>query len=201
MSTRPIIAAFDFDHTLTTRDSLIPLLMQLQGRFKAITKLIYLSPYLIGFKIHLLSRQQIKEQILTAFLKGMPLKQFQEIGQQYADNQLDQFIKPEALERLRWHQKQHHRCILISASLENYLLPWAKRHHFQDVLASRLEIIEPDYITGKLAGINCWGPEKTRRLTELLGPKENYTLYAYGDSRGDTELLELADFPFYRTFS
>ena len=45
-------------------------------------------------------------------------------------------------------------------------------------------------------GKNCWGTEKVRRLQELVGSKEGYVLYAYGDTRGDRELLEYADHPF-----
>jgi phosphatidylglycerophosphatase C len=65
---------------------------------------------------------------------------------------------------------------------------------------SRLEITPTGHATGRLAGLNCWGPEKVRRLIEYAGPKENYLLYAYGDSRGDREMLNLADNPFYREF-
>ncbi len=109
-------------------------------------------------------------------------------------------IKPQAMERLHWHKQQGHDCILVSASLELYLVPWAKRHGFQDILASRLEIDQKGRVTGQLIGKNCWGAEKRRRLIELLGPQKYYQLYAYGDSRGDQELLEIADYPFYRLF-
>jgi phosphatidylglycerophosphatase C len=40
-----------------------------------------------------------------------------------------------------------------------------------------------------------------RRLETLLGPRDGYTLYAYGDSRGDKALLSAADFPFYKKFT
>jgi phosphoserine phosphatase len=68
------------------------------------------------------------------------------------------------------------------------------------VLASELAIDSQNCITGKLQGKNCWGEEKVAQLNELFGSKDNYILYAYGNSRGDKELLELADYPFYRTF-
>ena len=80
--------------------------------------------------------------------------------------------------------------------MDLYLEPWAKLNHFDDLICSRLEIDGSQKITGKLKGLNCWGPEKSRRLLELLGPKENFVLYAYGNSRGDHEMLELSDYPF-----
>ena len=38
------------------------------------------------------------------------------------------------------------------------------------------------------------------RLRDYLGSTENVQLYVYGDSRGDQEILALADYPFYRKF-
>ncbi len=69
---------------------------------------------------------------------------------------------------------------------------------FDDVIATRLESHEDGTVTGKLSGANCFGSEKVRRLEALLGAREGYSLYAYGDSRGDKELLSSADYPYYR---
>ncbi len=194
------IAAFDFDHTLTDRDSLLPFLFYMQGFGKASYHLTALTPQFIRFLMGNLSRQGIKEKILERFIGDCLWTEIQALGQQYADEQLDQYLKPEALERLAWHQTQGHRCLLVSASLEFYLKPWAKRHGFEETLCSRLEIAPTGYVTGRLNGLNCWGPDKAQRLLAYLGPKVNYQLYAYGDSRGDQEMLALADYPFYRTF-
>lgn len=196
-----IVAAFDFDGTLTDRDSLVPLLVYWQGALKTYAKLATLTPAFIGFLLNQDLRQHVKEQILTHFFGGLPLSQLQEIGESYAQQALNCFIKPEALKRLKWHQEQGHYCVLVSASIDTYLVPWAKAHGFQHVIASRLEVTPDGYVTGKLKGLNCWGPEKVRRLEELLGSKKNYFLYAYGDSRGDQELLALADRPYYRRFN
>ncbi|WP_068471369.1 HAD-IB family hydrolase [Candidatus Protochlamydia phocaeensis] len=199
-SSLPIIAAFDFDNTLTDRDSLLPFLFYQAGFFKAASRLMALTPSFIHFLFKTLSRQEIKEKILASFFKGMPYAELQKWGKKYASESLDAYLKPEAIERLRWHQRAGHRCVLISASLEFYLCPWAQRHGFDDVIASRLELDQAGCVTGRLQDLNCWGPEKSKRLLEKMGKKDKYVLYAYGDSRGDKELLALADFPFYRNF-
>ena len=105
------------------------------------------------------------------------------------------------MQRLAWHRQQGHRCVVISASLELYLRPWASTVGFDEVLGSRLEVLDNGRTSGKLLGENCFGPEKMRRLEALLGPREGYTLYAYGDSRGDKELLSAADYAFYKSFT
>jgi hypothetical protein len=52
-----------------------------------------------------------------------------------------------------------------------------------------------DYLTGRLLGKNCYGPEKVQRLKTLLGSLEDYVIYTYGDSKGDRELLAIAQYP------
>lgn len=200
MTSSPIIAVFDFDHTLTDRDSLLPFLVKMRGWAYTSMQLICLLPAFLSFLTGYLSRQEVKEKILGRFIKGESWKDLTALGEAYAFSQLDHYLKPEPLQRLIWHQTQGHRCVLISASLELYLKPWAALHGFDTVLASRLELTESGHATGRLNGVNCWGAEKVRRLIAYAGPKEKYQLYMYGDSRGDRELLDLADYPFYRKF-
>lgn len=200
MKTLPI-AIFDFDHTLTDRDSLLPFLFYIKGFWKTAYLLILLLPFFVRYLTGRLSRQHMKEKILAGFIAGKSWTDVQLLGKQYADKQLDHYLKSEAMKRLNWHQAQGHRCILVSASLEFYLVPWAMRHGFEKVIASRLEVNEEGNVTGQLVGLNCWGPEKKCRLLAYLGSEEKAQLYVYGDSRGDREILALAHYPFYRKFA
>ena len=200
MNKKAIVAAFDFDGTLTTGDSLLPFLLFSSGKVKGWGKLFFALPAMIGFVLKLNSRQKAKESILTSFFGGMQIASLRKKGAEFAGGELNKMVIPSHMQRLKWHQEQGHRCVLISASVDLYLSPWAKQAGFDDLICSRPQVDEKGEFTGKLEGLNCWGPEKTRRLELLLGPKEGYELYAYGDSRGDQELLALADHPFYRTF-
>lgn len=193
---KTVIAAFDFDGTISTHDSLIELIRFIKGDLKFILNLLPEIPFFIAYLLGFYSRQQIKERVLTRFFKGLPYSSFKTSAEVFAKDKLNKIIRPEALKRIKWHLDQNHRLILISANLESYLEPWAKAHGFEKAICSKIAL-DDDLITGKLQGTNCWGPEKTARLLEYLGPKENFILYAYGDSRGDKELLALSDFPFY----
>jgi len=55
-------------------------------------------------------------------------------------------------------------------------------------------------VTGKLLSKNCYGIEKANRIQEVYNLSDYKHIYAYGDSRGDRELLELADESFYKPF-
>lgn len=194
------VAVFDFDHTITDRDSLLPFLFFVQGFWKTFYFLFLLIPSFLTYLIGYLSRQKMKERILQRFIGGRSFKEIENLGKEYADTQLDHYLKPKALKRLAWHQSLGHRCLLVSASLEFYLIPWAKRHGFEAVLGSRLEVSSSGIVIGKLIGLNCWGAEKERRLLDYWDHKKPAQLYVYGDSRGDQEMLALAHFPFYRKF-
>jgi phosphatidylglycerophosphatase C len=196
-----VVAAFDFDKTITTCDSLLPFLIYTQGRLKAYAKLFVLIPYFIGFILKQVSRQQVKEKVLASFFNGQLNSLLEVKGKYFADHILDRWIKPEAIERLKWHQKKGHQCVLVSASLDVYLREWAKRYGFENIICSSLELNKKGYVSGKLNGLNCWGPEKKRRLLNLFGLKKNFKLYVYGDSLGDKDLLEIADHPYFRKFS
>jgi len=189
------IAAFDFDGTVTWRDTLLPFLRFTSKPLLFAWKLLLSLPLLLLLPL----RQSAKETLLKLFFKNQTLTSVHEQGKAYAQGPLQLQIRPSALQRLRWHQNQGHRCILISASIDAYLKPFGEALGFDEVICSRLAHDDQGCVTGTLIGANCWGPEKVRRLKEVVGPK-NYTLFAYGDSRGDKELLALADYPFYRAF-
>lgn len=193
-------AVFDFDKTLTVRDMLWPFLQFTHGQLPALNLIVPKLPVLAGYSVGLISRQTAKETILSAFYSGMPIDLLRQRGKEFATTEIKRYLRPEAMRRLKWHQTQGHLCVLVSASIDIYLEPWAKAMGFHEVITSRLEVSPSGAVTGLLDGKNCWGPEKTRRLQKALGNLENYSVYAYGDSRGDRELLEIADHPYYRKF-
>jgi phosphatidylglycerophosphatase C len=197
---KQIVAAFDFDGTLTYHDTYLPFLCYSEGYLKTALGIGFSLPVLATCYCHTHYRQIAKEAILKNVLGGVPMDAARRYGEQFALGPLQTKIRPEAVKKLKWHQEQGHRCVLISANLDIYLEPWALNAGFHDLICSRIEADRHGKLTGKLIGLNCWGPEKTRRLNLLLGSKENFMLYAYGDSKGDLPLLNLADHPYYRRF-
>lgn len=200
MTQEKIVAAFDFDGTLTYGDTLLPFLSFVRGPAQTCGSLIRAAPALLACLFSVNYRQQAKEAILKKTIAGMGIEEARQYGEKFALGPLLVKIRPEAMQKLHWHKQEGHRCLLISANLDVYLEPWASNAGFHDLICSKVEADKKGKLTGKLIGLNCWGPEKTRRLLQLLGPKENYVLYAYGDSKGDRPMLDLADYPFYRRF-
>ncbi len=197
-ASKPVVAAFDFDGTLTRRDTLLPFLLHALGTAAVMRHALVLSPTLAGYALGLIRNDVAKERVFAQTISGTGIDVLRDKAAEFAEHKLPGLVRPEALRRFDWHRKQGHRCVVISASLELYVKPWALKTGFDDVMASRLETREDGTITGNLSGGNCFGIEKVRRLEALLGARSGYTLYAYGDSRGDRELLSAADHAYYR---
>jgi len=68
-----------------------------------------------------------------------------------------------------------------------------------EIISTRLET-KDGLLTGNFATPNCYGPEKVRRIREVVDLSAYQTVYAYGDSRGDREMLEIAHEKGYRVF-
>ena len=198
-SERPTIAIFDFDGTLTSQDSLMPFLRFFAGFFDYNASLLSIAPTLLGYKLNLIPNWQAKERVLSHFLSGQSLETLTRAARCFAGEKIPQLIRPEALARLRWHQAQQHQTLIVSASLELYLSVWGKQAGFDRVIGTRLEIFD-GLASGKISGYNCYGAEKVRRLEAVMGELKQYCIYGYGDSQGDRELLQVADFPYYRPF-
>jgi phosphatidylglycerophosphatase C len=189
-----VIAAFDFDGTLTRRDTLIPFLARVSlGRL--IAAIMLAAPALIGYALNLWPRGRAKQTLCSAALRGKPRATLTAIAHAWVDNIA---LRPHSLERLKWHQAHGHHCVLISASLDVYLEVVAERLGFDDLLCTGLAVDAQNRVTGKFAGPNCWGPEKVLQLQKRFGPPSGYELYAYGDSLGDRWLLDVAQHAWFR---
>jgi HAD superfamily hydrolase (TIGR01490 family) len=161
--------------------------------------MLVLSPMLLRYALRLMPNWRAKEAMLRHFFANWSEERLYKVGQRFAVQVIPQLLRPEALQRVRWHQEQGHQLVVLSASLEAYLLPWGEKMGFDQVISTRLEV-KSGIVSGRILGKNCYGIEKVERLKAYLGDLSGYCLYAYGDSLGDRELLNSANYPYYRTF-
>lgn len=183
----PTTAVFDFDGTLTDRDTLLPFLVRQAGWRRVLGAALLSSP-------RARDRNLVKERVLAASLGGLRAETAARAGRRYAD-ELRRRLRPDVVEQLRWHQAGGHRTVLISASLSLYLEPLGEDLDFDHVIAVGLEEAEDGHLTGRLAGTNVRGSEKLRRLDALIAPERRGELWVYGDASGDADLLRSATHP------
>ncbi|MEZ4827226.1 MAG: HAD family hydrolase [Bacteroidia bacterium] len=198
-SFRYIVAAFDFDGTITRRDSMLAFIRFVRGDLVFWGGMCVLLPVLIPFKLKLISEKRAKEIMLTFFLGGMHSQTLWEKGAQFADEKIPAIVRPAALARIRWHQAEGHMCFLVTASLTFWVRAWAEKEGF--ILIATKPEISGGIFTGKISGANCKGMEKVHRLEEILAGTSPSKKYAYGDTSGDKPMLQWADEGFYRHFS
>lgn len=196
---RPVVAAFDFDVTMTTRDTFLPFLYRAFGRPRVWVALAGLAPEAVKVVLKRSDRDRFKEKIVRSLFTGQSVANLAEAGRQHAEEILG-WVRPAALAGLQQHKSQGHRVVMVSASLALYLRPVAARLGFDDLLCTELSSANHLVFDGELAGKNCRGPEKVARLEQLLGSLQDLELHAYGDSAGDKEMLERADHPNFRVF-
>lgn len=192
-----IVAAFDFDGTITTADSLRDFVLYAVGRGRFAAGVLRASPWLLGLLAGVCGRGPAKARFLAATIGGMEQARMEELARDFAARRLPAMVRPEMLARVQEHKRLGHRLVLVSASPSLYLKHWAASAGFDAVLATELAF-RAERFSGVLASPNCWGPQKVQRLQGWFDNDPPHTLYAYGDSRGDREMLALADHAWLR---
>jgi len=192
------IALFDFDGTITTDDSLIKFIRFVVGDIKTLWGMICLSPMLIGYKLKFIPNYKAKQMMLSYFFKGVDEQQFKKVAEEYSLKQIDTILRPKAMKKIAWHKEQGHKVVIVSASIECWLKPWCDKNEL-DLIATKIEMHD-GVVTGKLLTKNCYGIEKANRVSAEYNLNDYDYIYAYGDSRGDKELLALANESFYKPF-
>jgi phosphatidylglycerophosphatase C len=198
---KPVVAAFDFDGTLTRRDTLFPFLALSLGWPRLLWVLLLSGPWLIAYILGLMSNHQAKARVLKVSLAGRS----QEVVERKARHFVEQYLpgqwEPWGMAQLLQHRQMGHRCVVVSASPGIYLHLLAANLKMDGLLCTEM-IVKNGCYTGAMATPNCHGEQKVLRLQDWLRdtfPADVQPLiYAYGDSVGDVPMLRLADHAWYR---
>lgn len=193
-----VIAFFDFDGTITTKDTLFEIIRFQKGSAAFYAGMLVLSPLLVMFKMKLISNQRMKEIVLRFFFRNDSFPVFQQLCDDFCRHRLPSLLRPKALNAIAWHQSEGHAVYIVTASAENWVAPWSQTLGIP-CLGTRLAV-KDDQITGLLEGKNCNGDEKVCRIREAVPLAAFGTIYAYGDSSGDREMLALAQHKGFRAF-
>lgn len=188
-STRPVVvAAFDVDKTLTTRDCVVPFLRRVGGA-AFVGRLAVRSPQLL-MAILQRRRDRIKAIATRAAVRGRTVADVDTLAARFCDEVWNRHMRPDTVARLSWHVSRGHRVVLVSASYRNYLEPLAQRLGAHAVISTELEV-ENGVCTGELRGPNCRAAVKAERLRAWIEHQgwPVVEIHAYGDSAGDREML------------
>lgn len=194
-----ILAVFDFDGTLTKQDTFNDFLIWRFGRIKFYLAMLLVSPLIFLYVCRVLPNSIPKGSLFWLFFRNRSYQKFSQVCAAYGTARLNDLLREEAMEKLRWHVSQGHTVVIVSASILEWIAPWANRNAINDVIATEIEVAA-GIMTGRFRSKNCYGIEKAHRLLARYPNIADRIVYAYGDSRGDRDMLRMATYPFYRKF-
>lgn len=192
------MVAFDFDGTLTIKDSFGAFLAWRAGPVRYAIGLVRLLPALALYLI-LRDRGRLKAAAVKEFLSGLSPGMLAEDCEAFAEVSAPKLFRPDALQTWRQWKDQGAMMLIVSASPEAIVEPFARRLRADRLIATQLQLDDKVRISGALEGANCRGAEKVRRIAAHFGT--DFALAAaYGDTSGDREMLERAAVRGYRVF-
>lgn len=192
------IAFFDFDGTITTKDTLLEFIKFYKGTARFYWGFLIYSPFLVAYKLKIIPNYVAKQKVLQHFFKGESVENFLKQCNAFAEQVLPKLIRPKALEEIRRLKEVNAVIVVVSASAENWITKWAANNGLQ-LIGTRLTT-DGKVITGSIDGANCYGDEKVCRIKQEYNLSAYDEICCYGDSAGDKQMLQLAHFAFYKPF-
>lgn len=189
------LALFDFDGTLTTRETFPDFMRYAVARPRWMVGAVLLAPVVFGYRRGWVAGNPTRAGIVQVGLRGVDAARLRRQGEAFAREVLPGVLRPEAMARLAWHRGRGDRIVVVSGGLDVYLAPWCAAQGVElqcSVLAER-----NGRITG-YAGAQCVGEEKARRVRALCDPQAYTAVHAYGDTHEDHAMLAMAHHRTYR---
>lgn len=190
------LALFDLDHTVFDTNSSHVLALRAH-------KIGFLSTWALIKGIWMVLRHKMGFgdarkfiEVGYRWMEGVSREDFRRFASEIAEDTLLGFIRPEIREVLKQHRKSGAQIVILSAALEMICEPIAEHLEMDDIICSRLEVIDGKY-TGRPLGPPCIGEEKLNRVHEYCR-EHGYNIeesYYYGDSILDLPALEAVGHP------
>ena len=193
------IVAFDFDGTMTVTDSFTAFLRWRTPAWRWALGGIRLIPATLAYLVHR-DRGRIKIEASRVFLAGTPRATLEADAARFAELHARRLLRPDAVAAFRRWSDQGVRRIIVTASPEIVVAPFARGLGADDLIGTHFAEDTEGRITGDFASPNCRGPEKVVRMRARFGAAMRLQA-AYGDTSGDTEMLAIAEQPYYRVFT
>ena len=196
------IYCFDFDGTLTTSDTLLEFIKYAKGRGRFLMVFLMYSPLLVLMKLHLYPNWKAKQQIFAHLFAGMRIEKFDALCRGFAEEN-QHLLRPKGIILMHEALVAGAQVFIVSASIDNWVRPFFDIRNLKgvQVLGTQIEV-EEGKLTGRFKSNNCYGKEKVHRIAEALKSFERseYEIEAFGDSRGDKEMLAFADKGHFKPF-
>lgn len=188
------IAFFDFDGTISFKDSFLEFFKYTDGSLKLYVCMLLNSPFVVLYFLNLYSNHKLKVRFFSFFYKGCSVAELEEKGRLYSQVVVPKMVYPQALQLIRWHQERGHVVYLLTASSRLWLGEWCRQLNMK-IIDTTFESDGQCY-TGKIAGENCYGKEKAKQIQSILAANKGIPSYGYGHGSGDAYFISEVKYGF-----
>jgi HAD superfamily hydrolase (TIGR01490 family) len=185
------LGLFDFDGTLTKCDTFIKFAIFAAGRARFTIALLLASPWLVKWKLNLITSSEAKEKLFGLLFKGISESKFNEKCSNFAAI-IERHLNSEVFNKMQTMQQNDARIVITSASIKNWIAPWASQHGVCDIIATKAEVVN-GRLTGRFLTKNCVREEKVNRILKAIPDIEKYEVYVFGNMPDDAAMFALAE--------
>ena len=185
------LVLFDFDGTLTRRDSLSDFLWFALGPWPLVAGLPR-----IGIRLLRLwgqghwSNGAAKRVVLDVYFGGWPKTVLDKTAAEWTERRLPTLLRAEVLDRLRRYRAAGNQVVVVSASIDLWLMPFCEQEQVA-LLCTALAYRDGRFF-GDFQTPNCNGPEKAVRIKAAYDLTAYAHIVAFGNSAGDRAMFALA---------
>lgn len=187
---------FDFDGTLTTKDSLLAFFKFTHGKLHFWWNMLVSLPIILIWKLGLINAENGKNLIFNIFYKGWSEAKLAETGKAFVKERIPEILFDGAIDLVKSYQKDNNKIALVSASIDVYLKPFCQQYHIKCICTELT--FENGIYKGKLATKNCNKTEKVKRVAAVYQKSDFEKVVAYGNSSGDKAMMDWADESHFR---
>lgn len=185
------LVLFDFDGTMTKKDTFPAFIFYAFGKTKGIIGFLVHAPYILFYFLGLINGSVLKQKIVSYFFKGMNADTIYKKGQAFTEELNVKGMNAEVMNEFMQYQLKGYEMCIVSASLDVWIAPFAKIYNINHI-CTETEISDNKF-TGKLKTPNCNGKNKAVRIKESYNLNNYDNIIAYGNSKGDEAMLNLAN--------
>ena len=191
-----ILALFDFDGTITTREMLPDFLHYAVPKWRLRFWKPWMLPLVLAARAGWMSGSTLRAILAWVAFRGMPEAEYETKAIAFARDVLPGVLRPDVMARIAAHKANGDTVVVVSGAYDVYLKHWCAAHRL-DLIASTLEV-RNGRLTGRYLGAQNVLAEKARRVRERYDLAAYREIHAHGDTPEDAQLLALAQRRFYR---
>ncbi|MGV0920284.1 MULTISPECIES: HAD-IB family hydrolase [Empedobacter] len=189
---------FDFDGTLTCKDTLFDFLKFSFPKVYFINYLIFIPLFIVS-KLKIIDAGFVKEMFISKFLKGKSYVEINQLAQNYFEQNHQELIYSKADEYIKSLSNYNDKFI-VSASVDFWIQPFAD-YYEMGLICTKAKYDEQGFFTGKFASPNCNYQEKKNRIEKEIDLSLYDKIIAFGDTKGDEAMFSIATKSNFRYFN